>query len=110
MLPQKMHSQTVISGVHFKIAPSKNAFQNCYLKNIFQKIHFKTAFFSSIVLKSAATDMRKKNYKKNFSLIWQVVFELWYIFCQERTPLLSLNKLGEKSWATKILGKFVNKP
>ena len=25
-----MHFGTTISGVHFKIAPSKNAFQNCY--------------------------------------------------------------------------------
>ena len=38
-------------------------------------------------------------------------FELGYVFCQRGTiPPLSLNELGEKSPATIILGKFVNKP
>ena len=49
-------------------------------------------------------------HKKNFSLICQVVLKLEYVFCQGRIPLLSLNKLGEKSRATIILGKFVSKP
>ena len=43
--------------------------------------------------KGAATDMRylaRSNFckslvhKKNFNLIWQVVFKLEYVFCQER--------------------------
>ena len=57
--------------------------------------------------KVAAADMRcfaRSNFyrslvhKKNFTLIWQVVFKLGYIFCQERQDIsLSLNELGEKS-------------
>ena len=38
-------------------------------------------------------------------------FELGYVFLKRGTiPLLSLNEIGEKSPATIILGKFVNKP
>ena len=79
MLPQKIDFKTFISKIHFKIAPSKNAFQNCYLKkytskllpqkNSFQnrylkKIHFKIApskkafqncYFSSIVIEGIKT-------------------------------------------------------
>ena len=50
-------------------------------------------------------------YKKNLSLIWLVVFKLGYPFCNRgRIPLLSLDELEEKSQATIIFGKFVNKP
>ena len=60
------------------------------------------------MLKAAATDMRyfatskffgSLVHKKNFGLIWKVVFELG-----------CLNERGEKSQATIILGKFINKP
>ena len=40
-------------------------------------------------------------HKKNFGLIWQVVFMLRFLFCQE---------LEEKLQATIILGKLLNKP
>ena len=49
--------------------------------------------WSSIKFKGAATDMRyfarsefsrSLVHKKNFTLIWQVVFGLGYVFCQER--------------------------
>ena len=50
-------------------------------------------------------------HEKNFSLTWQVVFKLGYVFGQDsRLPLLGLNELGEKSRATIILGKFVDNP
>ena len=71
----------------------------------------------TFLFKGAATGMRyfarikfstSLVHRKNFSLIWQVVFELGYVFWE--VPLLSLNELGEKSQATIILGKFVNKP
>ena len=29
-----MHLKTAISKIHFKIAPSKNAFQDCYLSSV----------------------------------------------------------------------------
>ena len=46
-------------------------------------------------------------HKKNFSLIWQVVFKLGAVFCKRgRIPLLSLNELWEKSQATIILAKL----
>ena len=50
-------------------------------------------FLSCKVFKGAVTDMRylarskfsrSLVHKKNFSLIWQVVFELGFLFCQER--------------------------
>ena len=45
------------------------------------------------LLKGAVTDMRyfvrskfsrSLVHKKNFTLVWQVVFKLGYVFCQER--------------------------
>ena len=53
---------------------------------------------------------RRLVHKKNFSLMWQVVFKLGYVFCHSRIPLLTLNELREKSGATIILHKFANKP
>ena len=56
-------------------------------------IIFPSVAWSEILLKGAAADMRyfarskffrSQVHKKNFSLIWQVVSELGYIFCQER--------------------------
>ena len=70
-------------------------------------------------IKGAATDMRyfarskfsrSIVHKKYFSLIWQLVFKLRYYFVRRgRIPLLNLNELREKSRATIIVGKFVNK-
>ena len=49
-------------------------------------------------------------HKKNFSLIGYVVIKLGYVFTKRvRIPLFRLNELGEKSQATIIFGKFVNK-
>ena len=48
-------------------------------------------------------------HKKNFSLIWQVVFKSGYVRVLSREVGYLLNELGEKSRATIILGKFVNK-
>ena len=51
------------------------------------------SMYLTLKLKAAATDMRyfarskfsrSLVHKKNFSLIWQVVFKLGYVFCQER--------------------------
>ena len=76
----------------------------------------KQSSLNSVLLcvKVAATDIkyfagnkffRSLVHKKNFSLIWQVVLKLGYIFCQE-----SLNELWEKILqATIITGEFVNK-
>ena len=71
---------------------------------------------SLLSIKSAVTDMRyfawsklsrSLVHKKNFSLIWQVVFKLGYIFYPEgRISYLSWNELGKKSRATIIFGKF----
>ena len=71
-------------------------------------------------LKGAVTDLRyfarskfscSLVHKKNFSLIWQVVFKFGTYFVKRgRIPLLSLSEHGEKSWETILLGKFVNKP
>ena len=48
--------------------------------------------------------------KKNFGLIWQVVFKLNTFFVKGgRIPLLSLIEVDEKSRATNFLGDFVNK-
>ena len=52
-------------------------------------------------------------HKKNFELIWRVVFMLdtYFIKGGGIPPfLLSLNKLGKKSHTTIILVDFVNKP
>ena len=77
-----------------------------------------TECFCENNVKVAATDMRyfakstffgSLAHKKNFGLIWQVLFKLGYFFCQG-TPLLSLNELEEKLRATIIIGKSVNKP
>ena len=35
---------------------------------------------------------------------------MWFFVKRGRVPLLGLNELGEKSQATIILGRFVNKP
>ena len=77
-------------------------------------------FVGEVTFKVAATDMkyfarskfsRSLVYKRNFSLIWLVVFKLGYVFFvnRGRILLLSLSELGEKSQATVILSKFVNK-
>ena len=48
--------------------------------------------------------------KKNFGLIWQVVFKLNTFFVKGgRIPLLSLIEVDEKYRATNFLGDFVNK-
>ena len=70
-------------------------------------------------IKAAATDVtyfarskfsRSIVHKKDIILTWQLVFKLGYLFYKGgRIPLISLNELGEKSQATIILGKFVNK-
>ena len=71
------------------------------------------------LFEAAATDMRyfarskfsrSLVHKKNFSLIWQVVFKSGYVRILSREVGYLLNELGEKSRATIILGKFVNKP
>ena len=79
-------------------------------------MHQKRDIYSMNILKGAATDIgyfarsklsRSLVYKKYFSLIWQVVFKLGYDFVKRgRISLLSLNELGEKSWATIILGNL----
>ena len=81
-------------------------------------MNYQNFFFKSCIVtfKGAATDMRyfSRNkfssslvHKKNFRLIWQVIFEAGYFFVKRgRIPLLSLNKLGKKSQTTIILGKF----
>ena len=86
--------------------------RNCFLQRWAICLHSQ--------LKVAATDMRYLArsklsrclvHKKNFSLMWQVVFKLGYLFVKRcRIPFLSLNELGEKSQATIILGEFVNNP
>ena len=43
LLPQKIYFKTFISKIHF-IAPSKNAFQNCYLSSIVTE-GFRTLLF-----------------------------------------------------------------
>ena len=77
-----------------------------FFKHLFyNSVHFTIASLTILVkmvltkykiweaIKGAVTDMRyfARNkfsrslvHKKNFSLIWQVVFELGYVFCQER--------------------------
>ena len=81
-------------------------------------MNYQNFFFKSCIVtfKGAATDMRyfSRNkfssslvHKKNFRLIWQVIFKAGYFFVKRgRIPLLSLNKLGKKSQTTIILGKF----
>ena len=58
---------------------------------LFFYLHY--IFWKTFTLKVAVTDMkyfatskfsRSLVHKKNFSLIWQVVFKLGYVFCQER--------------------------
>ena len=72
-------------------------------------------------LKAAATDMkcfarskfsRSLVHKKNSGSTCQVVvtFRILTFVKRGSIPLLSLNELGEKSPATKTLGKFVSKP
>ena len=83
---------------------------------------YKTAMrhHPNALLKVTATDMRyfagsklfgSLVHKKNFGLIWQVVFKLGYLFCQGRYDTTfevewTWIKIGE----TIIIGKFVNKP
>ena len=56
---------------------------------------------------SNSKSLRDQFTRKNFNLIWQVVFKLVYEFVKKgRIPLLSLNELGQKLQATIILGKF----
>ena len=53
---------------------------------------------------------RSLAHKRNFGLIWHVVFKLGYLFVKGgRLPLLSLNELGEKSQSAITLGKFSTK-
>ena len=56
-----------------------------------QKLFKKCKYFIAVMFKGAVTDMRyfarckfstSLVDKKNFSLIWQVVFKLGYVFCQ----------------------------
>ena len=67
-------------------------FQN-FVRIIFLLMTFVKSMKLSTVIKGAATDIRQFArskfsrslvHKKNFSLIWQVVFKLGYVFCQER--------------------------
>ena len=54
---------------------------------------------------------RSFDHKKSFSLIWQVVLNLVYLFAVGgKIPFLSLNEPGEMLHGTVILGKSVNKP
>ena len=76
-----------------KTALTVSGFSICFII-----LYIWQGFEHSSVIKAAATDMKhfsrsklsrifhKKNlvHKKNFSLIWQVVFKLGYVFCQER--------------------------
>ena len=67
-----------------------------FLRAPFIAGHLRWLFLKSLhlsFLKGAVTDMRYfarskssmiLGHKKNFSLIWQVVFKLGYVFCQER--------------------------
>ena len=43
LLPQKIYFKTATLGMYFKIAPSKNAFQNYYLRGVLQNVSLKTA-------------------------------------------------------------------
>ena len=43
LLPQKIYFKTATSGMYFKIALSKNAFQNYYLRGVLQSFSLKTA-------------------------------------------------------------------
>ena len=48
--------------------------------------------------------------KKNFGLIWQAVFKLEYLFCQERQDAsLRLREPSKMSQRTIFLGNFENK-
>ena len=47
--------------------------------------------------------------KKNFGLIWKVVCKETYFVKGGKIFFLSLSELWEKSWATIIFGKFINK-
>ena len=64
LLPQKIYFKTFISKIHF-IAPSKNAFQNCYLSSIviegFRTLLLITVIFFSQILKRKA---HKSNFKQ----------------------------------------------
>ena len=79
-----------------------------------------TLSVESFLIKAAATNMgyfarskfsRSLVHKKNFSLIWQVIFKLGYLFYQERYDTSSeFEWTRRKSQVTIIIGKFVNKP
>ena len=73
---------------------------------------------SWVNIKVAATDVRyfarskfsrSLVYKKNFSLILQVIYDTYFVK-KCRICLLSLSELGKKSQGTIILDKFVSKP
>ena len=77
-------------------------------------ISWKILGFSFLLVFKGATARSKFSrslvHKKNFSLIWEVVFKLGYIFCQAIGYLFWVWMNSEKSQGTIILGKFVNKP
>ena len=56
----------------------------CSLKQVFWKKFNIKGTVKDMIYFARSKFSRSLVHKKNFSLIWQVVFKLWYAFCQER--------------------------
>ena len=65
LLPQKMYLKTFISKIHFKIAPSKNASQNCYFSSIVTE-GIRTLIFFTKISKKKKTQIQLLNKPKTF--------------------------------------------
>ena len=61
-----MHFKTSITNIHFKIAPSRNAFQNCYLSSTVIEGIKTLLFFSQKNFKKKKTQIQLLNKPKTF--------------------------------------------